>query len=177
MNKEWQSICSEHDILMDKNDDNLYRIKFNMIENKNNKLNIIDTIKQNIFFQLIYELNQDIIKEYISDFKNNKNNVVLTVINDNEIIDTKSINVNLNINYFFQNNKCEMVSSNDNSTLLSTLDNIYVNDFHLSITNDITTEILLTFSLDDDIFNSALEKIFIALYFKKIFRRLKLYFE
>jgi hypothetical protein len=173
------TLCSDNDMVLEHEDDtNNFRLTFNVLEKYDN---VVEIIKDNALFKLIYEVNNTIITEYRDDIKDNVNQIELKIntpkdysfkntygdyfvlrigyslkIKDNEVI---------LINNKFINNK----NNNSNS-------DIWFDNFNIS-TKELSNGCLFTvlFTFDKNV-NDTMNK-FCALYIKKLIKNLKLYFD
>jgi hypothetical protein len=179
MEVDWYTVCDEKNILLEKNDDNMYKLTFDIYEDNENEFSVIDILKNDQLFDLLYELNKDLIESVDVSEKNNIKSVVIKIINiNNEYNKDEKKTVHLNFAYTFQKNKCEIDSiihivkkDEDNP------DNVYISTFNMSFAEEgKITRVLLTFNVDDVVDNN-LAQMYLGLYFKKILYRLKLYFE
>jgi hypothetical protein len=182
---EWFTICDEKNIVLKKNDENMYKIMFN-INVKNNEDTVLNVLKNGQLFELLSALNPDVIEKvdenerdgvydiFIS-FKNNSNN-------DVDELD-KAVNAFFSIKYLFNKNKCVIESQNcgndienQNAKMKNGKEFIHISKIKLvTIEKSNKTSICLTFKVDKKVSNII--NMYIGLYFKKIFHRFKQYFE
>jgi len=180
--REYTTISEKKDVLLEKN--NLGEYKLNIIIHPTSDSgSIFELTKKKVLFDLIYELNKELIKKYektVDSHVDNISFIFIDVINEDNILDEhEEININLKLKTNnVSDNICEIVgltienSSSRNKEIAS------INKFVLKIEQFEDSTIGL------NIFFSFLEmdtpdfiKNFIALYFQKIFYKLKLYFE
>ena len=178
-NDDWYCVCSEKNIILESNYDNsnLYKLYFNT-NNTTNITEIIDIIKDGEFFKLICELNKDIIYQYDIVNVNEQNQLIqLNLKNDikNKELDIKIyLNINIIINH--DNNSC-IITSNNSNLNTSTNKEIYLHDFKITIEEyQNKPQFVILFGIDD-VFNTDIIRLSLALYLKKIFYKLKLYFD
>lgn len=175
--EEWYVICDEKEILLEKNDNDEYKLSFDIKENKTNDASVLEIFKEEQFFELLYELNKDLIKTLDVTCDNKINKVALNIINlKNEYKNNKNINIYINFLYNFQDKQCFINSVPFENNVNQSEDNIYISDFKLSCIEGEPTKILLKFNVNDIIDNNVFQ-MYIGLYFKKIFHRFKMYFE
>lgn len=173
MSSEFYVVCNDKDIILEKNDDDNYRINISIIPSESNDFTLIDIIHENELWNLIYELNNDNIETFkLTNGSNNTNEDVFIKIKSstekNISSELKNIIIHQHCNYeFISNKECRITCNNlDEST-------IKFNDFKIQINiNNKTTEIKINFTLVD--FNDLINT-YIALYIKKIFYRLTKY--
>jgi hypothetical protein len=195
---EWFTICDEKNIILKKNDANMYKISFS-INVKNNEDTVLKVLKNGQLFELLSALNPDVIEnvdvnehdglhDIFISFKNSKTNNNADVDESDKIV-----NVFFSIKYFFSENKCVVKSQcqkkndstppqskNDDENQISKIKNgkefIPVSKIKLvTIEKNNKTSMCLTFKVDKKIGNII--NMYIGLYFKKIFYRFKQYFE
>jgi hypothetical protein len=185
---EWFTICDEKNIVLKKNDTNMYKIMFSINVN-NNEDTVLNVLKNGQLFELLSALNPDVIEnvdenenehtgihDIFMSFKNNKTN------NDHVNEVDKIVHVFFSIKYIFSENKCVVESQDDNDieNQIAKIKNgkefIPVSKIKLvTIENNNKTSMCLTFKVDKK--TSNIIKMYIGLYFKKIFYRFKQYFE
>ncbi len=176
MSSEFYTVCNDKNILLEKNDDDNYRINMSIIPSPDATYNIIDIIYEYELWNLIYELNNDNIESFNlnTDKTNNCEEVFIKVRGTSEkqiSEELKNIIIHFKCNYLFISNvgkECFISSVNlEKST-------VKFNNFkiHILIDNDNVTKINIEFMLVDynDLINT-----YIALYIKKIFYRLTKY--
>lgn len=194
---EWFTICDEKNIVLKKNDANMYKISFS-INVKNNEDTVLNVLKNGQLFELLSALNPDVIEkidvnehdgihDIFMNFKNSKTNN-----NDDVDESDKIVNVFFSIKYLFSDNKCVVKSQsqkNNDSThqsknhdenqvakIKNGKEFIPVSKIKLvTIEKNNKTSMCLTFKVDKKIGNII--NMYIGLYFKKIFYRFKQYFE
>jgi replicative DNA helicase len=169
-------LCSDNDIILEHDDDtNNFIMTFNVSENYDNIENIV---KENNFFNLLYELNNDIIVNYSETVKDKTNNVIYKIATPkNASLKVFDEHIYLYISY--------LLDSKNNEIMLYTCDakpcdnnkqHIVLNNFNMIITKNLSgTTIKIKYSFDNKI-NDVTNK-FLALYIKKIIKKLKQYFD
>lgn len=200
---EWFTICDEKNIVLKKNDANMYKITFS-INVKNNEDTVLNVLKNGQLFELLSALNPDVIEkidvnehagihDIFMSFKNSKTKT--NGKNGNNKGDEgdeadeadKIVHVFFPVKYIFSKNKCVIVSQNEKNVDSNCVENqavkikngkefIPVSKIKLiTIENDDKTSMCLTFKVDKKVSNII--NMYIGLYFKKIFHRFKQYFE
>jgi hypothetical protein len=188
---EWFTICDEKNIVLKKNDANMYKITFN-INTKNSEDTVLNILKNGQLFELLSALNPDVIEkvdvsehqgihDIFMTFKNNKK----SDHDDTEDADVdKIVHVFFSIKYFFSENKCVIKSkknidtdhNNQETKIKNGKEFIPVSKIKLvSVEKNNKTSMCLTFKIDKKVSNII--NMYIGLYFKKIFYRFKQYFE
>ena len=113
---EWFTICDEKNIVLKKNDANMYKITFS-INVKNNEDTVLNVLKNGQLFELLSALNPDVIEkvdvnervdriqDIFMSFKNSKTN------SDDDVDEAdKIVHVFFSIKYIFSENKCVIKS-------------------------------------------------------------------
>ncbi len=201
---EWFTICDEKNILLEKNESNMYKITFSIFS-KNNEDTVLNVLKNGQLFDLLSALNPDVIEKIIVNedddihhtfitFKNvkddeNDNNNDENDNNDDENDnndDDHNINVHFSLKYNFKENKCIITSTGQNNQpkqIKNGIENknmknsLFISHIKLKATEkNEKTSMRLVFKLDDKKM-SNFKNMYIGLYFKKIFYRFKKYFE
>jgi hypothetical protein len=190
---EWFTICDEKNIVLKKNDANMYKITFS-INVKNNEDTVLNVLKNGQLFELLSALNPDVIEkvdvnervdriqDIFMSFKNSKTN------SDDDVDEAdKIVHVFFSIKYIFSENKCVIksqsqknVDSHNDENQVAKIKNgkefIPVSKIKLITTEkNNKTSMCLTFKVDKK--TSNIINMYIGLYFKKIFYRFKQYFE
>ena len=190
---EWFTICDEKNIVLKKNDANMYKITFS-INVKNNEDTVLNVLKNGQLFELLSALNPDVIEkvdvnervdriqDIFMSFKNSKTN------SDDDVDEAdKIVHVFFSIKYIFSENKCVIksqsqknVDSHNDENQVAKIKNgkefIPVSKIKLITTEkNNKTSMCLTFKVDKK--TSNIINMYIGLYFKKIFYRFKKYFE
>jgi hypothetical protein len=182
---EFTIISEKKNVLLEKNNLGDFRINIPVnttIENES----IFDIIKNKCFFDLLYELNKDIIEKF--EITNDNNDVTIDDIKiifkdvtneDNVLDDNEEILINLKI-------KTNCISDTDyelsglNIQNNSSIKNESVNmeNFLIKVEKKSSEliNIKISFSIKDNEKPDFL-KTYICLYFQKIFYKIKLYFE
>jgi hypothetical protein len=190
---EWFTICDEKNIVLKKNDANMYKITFS-INVKNNEDTVLNVLKNGQLFELLSALNPDVIEkvdineradgiqDIFMSFKSSKTN------SDDDVDEAdKIVHVFFSIKYIFSENKCVIksqnqknVDSHNDENQVAKIKNgkefIPVSKIKLATTEkNNKTSMCLTFKVDKK--TSNIINMYIGLYFKKIFYRFKQYFE
>ena len=188
---EWFTICDEKNILLEKNENNVYKITFN-IKTNGNEDTVLIVLKNGQLFELLSALNPDVIKKIKVSESDNIHHVFMTFINlDDEINSNRGENI-LNVHFYLkykfkegkciitsqkkQNNSNDKRSGNDNNDEKNK-DSLFISYIKIkAVEKNEKTLIQLIFKLDN-INTSNFINMYIGLYFKKIFHRFKQYFE
>ena len=186
---DWFTICDEKNIILEKNNNNEYKISFN-INLKGGEDTVINVLKNGQLFELLSALNPDVIDKITVTEHDDVHSVFMTLKNsdqaDGEEVD-KIINVYFSLKYNFKENKCIITSkkneNENNDEYHSDIKKKYGKDFlHVSkikikvVEKNNKTSVCITFKTDIKKSNN-IKNMFIGLYFKKIFYRFKQYFE
>ena len=188
-NDDWFTICDEKNIMLEKNNNNEYKISFN-INLKGGEDTVINVLKNGQIFELLSALNPDVIDKITVTEHDGVHSVFMTLKNsaqaDGEEVD-KIINVYFSLKYNFKENKCIITSkkneNENNDEYHSDIKKKYGKDFlHVSkikikvVEKNNKTSVCITFKTDIKKSNN-IKNMYIGLYFKKIFYRFKQYFE
>jgi hypothetical protein len=188
-NDDWFIICDEKNIILEKNNNNDYKISFN-INSKGGEDTVINVLKKGQLFELLSALNPDVIDKITVTEHDDVHSIFMTLKNsdqaDGEEVD-KIINVYFSLKYNFKENKCIITSrKNENENddeYHSDIKKKYGKDFlHVSkiklkvVEKNNKTSVCITFKTDIKKSNN-IKNMYIGLYFKKIFYRFKQYFE
>ena len=188
-NDDWFTICDEKNIMLEKNNNNEYKISFN-INLKGGEDTVINVLKNGQLFELLSALNPDVIDKITVTEHDGVHSVFMTLKNsdqaDGEEVD-KIINFYFSLKYNFKENKCIITSkkneNENNDEYHSDIKKKYGKDFlHVSkikikvVEKNNKTSVCITFKTDIQKSNN-IKNMFIGLYFKKIFYRFKQYFE
>lgn len=169
-------LCSDNDIILEHDDDtNNFIMSFNVSEIYDNVLTIIT---ENNLFNLLYELNNDIIINYSETTKDKVNNVIYKIVTPKDA-SLKIFNEHIYLKFSYlidvKNNET-ILYPHDTKSCDDNKDNITLNNFNMIIKkNSSGTSIKITYSFDDNI-NNITNK-FVALYIKKLIKKLKQYFD
>ncbi len=187
---DWFTICDEKNILLEKNDNNFYKITFS-IQSSGDSDTVLNVLKNGQLFELLSALNPDVIDNINVSERNNIHDVFMTFKNNNEenCEDAdKIINVYFSLKYKFKENRCIISSQNcqnddNNDDVIypakhnGTKEFLHVSKIKLkAIEKNNKTFICLTFKIESKKSSNILN-MYIGLYFKKIFYRFKQYFE
>jgi hypothetical protein len=172
MSSIFYTVCNDKDILLEKNDLDEYRINMTIIPNPMNEFTLIDIILEHEFWNLLFELNKDII-EYFNEVKqtNNRDIISIKLKSENESTEFKNLLLNLLVTIEqISNNKMIITCVNADTKK----DEIRFTDFIMNIEQIKNTNINISFKLTNanDIVNT-----YISLCIKKIFYRLSKYLE
>jgi hypothetical protein len=176
---DYDILCSEKNIILKRDKNNFYYLSLEINENNSNENTIYDVITNDSFFELLFELNKDILEKYnISDLPNNYKKIFYSLnLVDNEDFGDQNINLLFNITTkIIDDNKCSITSNNDltNFSLDNNSENVFLNSFSLDYEKDDLSKLSIKFKLDEyDDFKSY----FISMYIKKTIYRIKKYFE
>jgi len=181
--EEYYPVCKNKNMILEKNNNGDFRMNFTIIASQENKYSIMDIIKERQLYDLLYELNKDITKtiniklneNYLDDLEF----IFVDLSDENNVLDSdEEIIVNLQTKtVFIDANKCEIQGINIKNTSNTRDANVNINDFNISVEmNKNVYDISLKFSILDDNIPEII-KMCIGLYLKKIFYKLKLYFE
>jgi hypothetical protein len=185
---EWFTICDEKNILLEKNENNVYKITFSIISN-NQEDTVLNVLKNGQFFELLSQLNPDVIDKINVMQNNNIDHVFMTLKNNKEDSEDndKVLDVCFSIKYIFKENKCIISSHNqyddDDEKLINKLKSknekeyLHVSKIKLkALEKNNKTIVSMTFKIENKKSNNIIN-MYIGLYFKKIFYRFKKYFE
>jgi len=184
---EWFTICDEKNILLEKNENNIYKITFNVIS-KNSEDTVLNILKNGQFFELLSALNPDVIESIKVNEKSHEeiHGVFIKFKNTDEMNKDDSIlNIHFFIKYKFKEGKCVITSEKKQNKLIINSSNkkidvensLFISQIKLkAIEKNEKTSLLLLFKLDN-LKSSNFTNMYIGMYFKKIFYRFKQYFE
>jgi hypothetical protein len=178
---EWFTVCDEKNILLEKNENNLYKITFN-IKTNDNEDTVLNVLKNGQLFELLSALNPDVIEKFKVSENDNIHHVLITFKNlDDEINSNKDdniLNIHFYLKYKFKEGKCIITSQKkQNKNDQENKDSLFIPQIKLTaVEKNKKTSIHLIFKLDN-INTSNFINMYIGLYFKKIFHRFKQYFE
>jgi len=186
---DWFTICGEKNILLEKNDNNFYKITFS-IQSSSDSDTVLNVLKNGQLFELLSALNPDVIDNINVSERNNIHDVFMIFKNNNEDDENaeKIINVCFSLKYKFKENVCIISSKNCQSD--DNYDNLiypakyngkkeflHVSKIKLkAVEKNNKTLICLIFKIESKKSSNILN-MYIGLYFKKIFYRFKQYFE
>ena len=190
---EWFTVCDEKNILLEKNESNMYKITFSIFS-KNNEDTVLNVLKNGQLFDLLSALNPDVIEKIIVNEDDDIHHAFITFKNvkddenddnDDDDDDERGINVHFSLKYNFKENKCIITSQNNQS--INQIKNggenkniknsLLISQIKLkAIEKNEKTSMRLVFKLDGKK-TSNFKNMYIGLYFKKIFYRFKKYFE
>jgi hypothetical protein len=184
---EWFTICDEKNIVLKKNDENMYKIIFS-INVKNNEDTVLNVLKNGQLFELLSALNPDVIEKVDENERDGIYDIFISfknsTTNSNHVDELdKVVNAFFSIKYLFSKNKCVIESQNcgndienQNAKMKNGKEFIHVSKIKLvTIEMSNKTSMCLTFKVDKKVSNII--NMYIGLYFKKIFHRFKQYFE
>ena len=192
---EWFTICDEKNILLEKNENNFYKITFSIFSS-NQEDTVLNVLKNGQFFELLSKLNPDVIDNiHVTQYKN-IDHVFMTFKNNKDFKDDQYndqiVDVYFSLKYTFKENKC-IISSNHNQNddsgdgdgeyLMHKLKNKRKKEYlHVSkikfkaVEKNNKTLVTMTFKIESKKSNNVIN-MYIGLYFKKVFYRFKKYFE
>lgn len=183
MEEELYILCSDDNMILEHIDyTNKFILKFDVKESYSN---IIDLIKSQDFYTLIKELNSDIVRNVEIINHNDYDEVVFDIEIPNSLKVSDTINKNLKLHLFYKNTYGD--SQTKIEGFIPSLESInnkkmeIINDIYLENTSIIvykkgetsTFELFLNF---DNKINDKINK-FLALYLKKLFKKVKMYFD
>jgi len=180
MDEEWDFIiCEKEMTLFEK--EKFYKLIFN-IKNKDKENvydSIVEIINNNDLFELLFELNKDVIDNFKSrDIDANSQYVSIKIINNTrEIFNYPYFTIH--INYASKIEKDKVIIYSVPFTTNNLLENeIYLNDFNIEICQEKdNVSFLINYSFDEKIFDTNLVKTSLSAYILKMFYRVKMYFE
>lgn len=174
MSDEWFTVCDENDILLEKNDSNDYKISLNIYENPENEFSSIDIIKEGQLFDLLFELNNDIIENIDQSIIDNNINLV-TIVSLNK--EKKKKNIYLKYKSEINDNLCIItgVPFEDKNEVKD--DEIYLDNFNIKLEKGCPTSLSVILNSNNFLDEDSLINIFLSLFIKKIFNKFKKYFE
>ena len=176
---EWYTLCSKNNTLLEHLEDtNVFKITFDVLEKYEN---IVEIIQDNKLFELLFEVNKDVIINYSETRNKNTSNVTLTISSKNlPSIDDKFTEANVYFSYSIKENKqlgCTTLYSNVINKPVETSNNsIYLHNFDLQLTTKHkSSQFIVNYSLNESINKVSIK--FISLHLKNIFYKLKQYFD
>jgi hypothetical protein len=183
MEEELYILCSDDNMILEHIDyTNKFKLKFDVKESYSN---IVDLIKSQDFYTLIKELNSDIVRNVEIIGQNDYDEVVFDIEVPNSLKVSDTINKNLKLHLFYKNTYGDLQTKIEG--FIPSLE--YINTKKMEIINDIyleNTSIIVykkgetsTFELFLNFDNKINDKInkFLALYLKKLFKKVKMYFD
>lgn len=196
----WFTICDEKNIVLEKNNNNVYKITFS-IHSENREDTVLNVLKNGQLFELLFALNPDVIADINVTERGHLHDVFITFKNGNrddgnngnngEELDT-IVHVHFSLKYAFEENKCILTSqkceedgdderdeTNDGSaSKKGKKEYLNVSKIKLkAVEKGDNTSMSLVFKVDGGKKSSNITNMYIGLYFKKIFHRFKKYFE
>lgn len=192
---EWFTICDEKNILLEKNENNFYKITFSIFSS-NEEDTVLNVLKNGQFFELLSKLNPDVIDNIHVTQHKNIDHVFMTFKNNKDFKDVedndKIVDVYFSLKYTFKENKC-IISSNHNQNddngdgdgdfsrhklkNKSKKEHLHVSKIKFkAVEKNNKTLVTMTFKIESKKSNNVIN-MYIGLYFKKIFYRFKKYFE
>jgi hypothetical protein len=185
----WFTICDEKNIMLEKNNNNDYKITFNIHSKKGKDTDtVLNVLKNGQLFELLSALNPDVIDKITVTEHDDIHDVFMSFKNsdqmDGEEVD-KIINVYFSLQYNFKEHKCTITSQNNQNTHECHSDvkkkygkeSLHVSKIKLKVVEkNNKTSVCLVFKVDAKKSNNIIN-MYIGLYFKKIFYRFKQYFE
>ena len=140
MSNEWFTVCYENDILLEKNEINDYKISLDINENPENEFTSKDIISEGQLFDLLFELNKDLIHSIDENILDNNINTIALVLLTKE---QKKKNIYLKYKVEIQDNTCilngipfeDKNEANDND--------IYIDNFSIKLVKDVITSVCI----------------------------------
>ncbi len=176
---EWYTLCSKNNILLEHLEDtDDFKITFDVLEKYEN---IVEIIQDNRIFELLFELNKDVIINYSETINKNISDVILTISSKNlPVLDDKFTEANVYFSYSIKENKelgCTTLYSNViNKPDEKSYNSVYLHNFDLQLTNNHkSSHFIVNYSLNDG--SNKVSNKFISLHLKNIFYKLKQYFD
>jgi len=175
----WNFVICEKDISLFQNE-NSYKILFSIKNVENTYNSIIEIVKDNDLFELLFELNKDIIESFNLKSLDETHYVNIKVINKNcDYFDCENFVMHINYANKIEEGKGLIYSVpfiNNNNNLGK--NEIYLSNFSVEINDDRdAVSFIIKYSFDKELFDSNLINTSISMYILKILYRLKLYFE
>lgn len=183
MEEDLYILCSDDNMILEHIDySNKFKLKFNVNESYSN---IVDLIKSKDFYILIKELNSDIVKNVEIFYKNDYEEVVFDIVIPSSLKVSDTINKNLKLHLFYKNTYGDLQTKIEgfipSSECINNKKEEIINDIYLENTaitiykkgENSMFELFLNF---DNKINDKINK-FLALYLKKIFKKVKMYFD
>jgi hypothetical protein len=178
MEEDWVFVISEKDISLFQNENN-YKILFNVKNTENTYNNIIDIVKDNDLFELLFELNKDLIESCsLKQLDSGTHYVNMKVINKKyDYFDYDNFTMHINYANRIEERKGVIYSIPFNNNNLEK-NEIYLSNFRIEIGDEKdNVSFLIKYSFDKELFDSNLINTSLSMYILKILYRLKLYFE
>jgi len=180
----FRKICDKQNILLERN--NLGEFKINLVIEQNNAdANVFEIIQNGDFFDLLYQLNEDIIEKYENkkeDIDPSIDNIVIAfknIFDDDTFDDMDGICLNLKTqSKFILDNKCEIIGLDVKTTsdVINNIININIDNLLVSIEKINNKFIfIVTFKITGNA--SDIMKTYVGYYLKKIFYKIQQYFE
>lgn len=171
----FSKICDKQNIILERSSQGNFKISMNIEQNSSDS-DIFETIQKGDFFDLLYELNEDIIKTY-KNTKSEKDNTIDNVeiifnnVFDEDIMDEyDEIYLRLKTQTIFTDNICKISGLNIDS--VSNIENLLIS---MEKQKNIV-QVQVFFDIIDNKISDII-KTYIGLYLKKIFYKIKMYFE
>jgi hypothetical protein len=181
MDEEWDLIVCEKGVSLYQNDNSYHKIIFDVKKADDTYESILELIKNKDFFDLLFELNKDLIDNITATTIDTEMDAQYVTI---KIINNKSEYFNyphftMHINYYNKvedkNITMQSIPFDNNK---STENEIYLSTFIIKIEeHSDKVSFFINYCFDENVFDADLVKTSISMYILKVFYRLKLYFE
>jgi len=176
----FRKICDKQDILLERNNLGDFKISL-VIEQNNADANVFEIIKNGDFFDLLYQLNEDIIEKYENKKEDNDpliDNILIlfkNIFEDDTFDEMDDVFLNLKTqSKFILDNKCEIIGLDVKTT--NDINNINIDNLLVSIEKINNKFIfIVTFKISGNA--SDIIKTYVGYYLKKIFYKIQQYFE
>jgi hypothetical protein len=178
LDNEWYSLCSKNDVeLLHLDNTNDFKITFEVLENFDN---ICEIIQQHELFELIFELNRDVLTNYSEIEINNVNNVTFNITSKGLPSFNTFSEAVIYLSYSIKYNKLDdcinLYSHSVNKPGNADNNHIYLVNFGFQVNKQSASSLVtISYTLDDNI-NNVSNK-FISLHLKNIFYKVKKYFD
>jgi len=178
IDNEWYSLCSKNDVeLLHLDNTNDFKITFEVLENFDN---ICEIIQQHELFELIFELNRDVLTNYSEIENKNVNNVRFNITSKGlpsfNTFSEAVIYLSYSIKYDKLDERINLYSNSVNKPSNSDDNHIYLVNFGFQVNKNAESSLVtINYTLDDNI-NNVSNK-FISLHLKNIFYKVKKYFD
>ena len=196
----FRKICDKQNILLERNNVGEFKINFDIAQN-NEDANIFEIIENGDFFDLLFQLNEDIIEKYENtklDDQPSIDNVLIAfknIFDDDAFDEMDDVCLNLKTqSKFTLDNKCEIIgldvktttdikNNTINNAINNAINNTINNATKINIDNLLVSiekiknkfMVVVTFKITGNV--SDIIKTYIGYYLKKIFYKIQQYFE
>jgi hypothetical protein len=178
LDNEWYSLCSKNDVeLLHLDNTNDFKITFEVLENFDN---ICEIIQEHQLFELIFELNKDVLTNYSEIEINNVNKVTFNITSKGLPSFNTFSEAVIYLSYSIKYNKLDdcinLYSHSVNKPSNADNNHIYLVNFGFQVNKQSDSSLVtINYTLDDNI-NNVSNK-FISLHLKNIFYKVKKYFD